>query len=315
MPIQTELHRHLDISLRLTTLFRLVKERSIVPDSMTLEQFREKIILTKPLTDLAAVIETFSIFQQIYDKAEVLETVSYEVVEDCWNEGTRKAELRFSPSFISRVSGMSWDLALASIQKGVARALAKYPGMKVGLICIATREFSPEVGKTVDFFLNNEKSFVGFDLAGNEANFPSRHFKDTFKPLRDRGSRITVHAGEAAGPENVWESIELLGAQRIGHGIASIQDAKLMDFLAKHSICLETCPTSNWLTQCVPTLEAHPLPRLLRAGVPVSLNTDDPGVFAITLPSEMEVCRRQMGMTEAEIQACMAHADRASFIV
>src|SRR4051794_22716439 len=126
MAVQTELHRHLDISVRLTTLFRLVKERSLIPDSMTAEQFREKIILTRPMTDLKAVIETFSIFQQIYDRADVLETVAYEVVEDCWNEGTRKAELRFSPSFISRVSGMSWDLALESIEKGVARAIARY---------------------------------------------------------------------------------------------------------------------------------------------------------------------------------------------
>jgi adenosine deaminase len=314
MAVQTELHRHLDISLRLTTLFRLVRERSLVPDSMTLEQFREKIILTRPLSDLSAVIETFSIFQQIYDKAEVLETVSYEVVEDCFNEGTRKVELRFSPSFISRVSGMGWDVALAAIQRGVARAQATYPGIQVGLLCIATREFSPEVRKTVEFFLGNTKSFVGFDLAGNESDFPSHHFKDTFKPLRDVGARITVHAGEAAGPENVWESIEMLGAQRIGHGIASIRDPKLMDLLAKRSICLETCPTSNWLTQCVPTLEEHPLPRLLRAGVPVSINTDDPGVFDVTLPSEMEVCRKQMGMTDAEIDACMAHAERASFI-
>src|SRR5262249_7977514 len=115
-------------------------------------------------------------------------------------------------------------------------------------------------------------------------------------------------------PENVWESIELLGATRIGHGVAAIRDRKLMDYLAKHSICLECCPTSNWLTRAVPSLEEHPLPQLLRAGVPVCVNTDDPTVFAVTLPHEIQICREKMGMTEAEIQSCFAHADHASFI-
>jgi adenosine deaminase len=312
--MQTELHRHLDLSLRLSTLYRLTQERGRIPASMTLEQFRDKVVLKEPLADLKAVLDRFTIFQEVFDRGDVLETVAFEVVEDLWNEGTRKAELRFSPSFISHQSRLPWEVALESITAGVARARKRYPGIQIGLLCIATREFSPDVEKTVDFFLRHQNSFVGFDLAGDEAGFPSRHFEKLFKKLRDKHARITVHAGEACGPENVWEAIQLLGAQRIGHGIASAGDPKLMDYLAKNQITLECCPTSNWLTKCVQSLESHPLPRLLRAGVPVTINTDDPTLFECTLPGEIAICKKSMGMTDAEIQACMENADRGSFI-
>src|SRR5581483_7659257 len=115
--VQTELHRHLDISLRLETLFRLEKERKRVPESMTLEQFRKKTVLTAPLADLKEVIDRFEIFQHVFDRAEVLDQIAFEVVEDCCNEGTRKVELRFSPSFISHQSKVPWEETLRSIEK------------------------------------------------------------------------------------------------------------------------------------------------------------------------------------------------------
>jgi adenosine deaminase len=171
-----------------------------------------------------------------------------------------------------------------------------------------------EVARTAGFFLRHQARFAGFDLAGNEAQYPCRLFEGAFRGLRAAGAKITIHAGEACGPENIWEAIELLGARRIGHGIASVRDPELMERLRRDSICLEMCPTSNWLTQCVPTLEAHPLPQVLRAGIPVCINTDDPGIFDVSLPGEVEVCRRSMGMTSAEIEQCFGHAERASFL-
>ena len=193
--------------------------------------------------------------------------------------------------------------------------MKKYPELKVGLICIATREFGPDAAAdTVDFFLKNRSRFIALDLAGKESAYPCRPFREAFEPARKAGAHITIHSGEDAGPENMWQAIEDLGAQRIGHGIRCVEDPKLMAYLRDKKICLEICPMSNWLTQAVPSLEKHPLPKILRAGIPVSINTDDPGVFGTPLPEEFRLCREIIGLSEEEVDLCYAAADRHSFI-
>jgi adenosine deaminase len=312
---QTELHRHLDVSVRLPTLLELAQERGLEGQSTSLTAFRKKIVLDSPLSDLSSVLATFTLFQQVLDRPNVLDRVAYEVLEDCYSEGTRQVELRFSPGFVCELSHLSWEDALDGFERGMKRGLARFPDMKAGLICIASRDYGvASAEKTVDFFLKNQKRFIGLDLAGNENEFPCHLFEKPFqKAIRD-GAAITVHAGEAAGPENIWEAVELLGARRIGHGIRCVDDPKLMTFLAERKICLEMCPTSNWLTQTVKQLQSHPLPRVLRAGIPVCINTDDPAVFGVTLQSEMEVCRTLMGMTDSELSLCTTHAAQASFL-
>ncbi len=315
MAVQTELHRHLDVSIRPSTLLELAQERGLQPQSTSIESFREKLILTEPLSDLASVLSTFTICQQVLDRPDVLARVAEEAIEDIYSEGTRKVELRFSPSFVCEFSKLAWEDCLLGIEEGIARAKAKLPEIQTGLLCIASRDYgSQSVDQTIEFYLKNQDRMVGLDLAGNEVDFPQSLFRKSFMRAADRGARITIHAGEATGPETIWEAIEDLGAQRIGHGIACIQDPKLMEYLAKKQICLEMCPTSNWLTGVVPSLREHPLPQVLRAGVPVCINTDDPTLFGNTLPIESKICIEQMGMTPAEVQACHSHADRASFI-
>jgi adenosine deaminase len=311
----TELHRHLDVSIRTQTLLELAQKKGFVPQSTSLSSFREELMIRKPMKDLNSVLNQFSLFQKVLDRPEVLERVAFEVVEDCRNEGIRQIELRYSPAFVSEYSKLSWDLSLSSFYQGMQRALKKYPDMKAGLICIATRDSGKEgVDRAVEFFLQNPSQFIAIDLAANEIDYPCRLFEDSFKKAIKSNSRITIHAGEAAGPENMWEAIELLGAQRIGHGIAAIRDPQLMKVLAEKNICLEICPTSNWLTQAVIHLSDHPLPKLLRAGVPVSINTDDPGIFGVTIPDEIQVCKTLLGMSDSEIQTCQDHARNASFL-
>jgi adenosine deaminase len=282
---------------------------------MTLEAFRDKLVMKTPLANLTEVLAEFLLFQKVQDSPEVLDRVAYEVVHDCYREGTRKLELRFSPSFVAEHSGMRWEDVLAGFESGMKRAVAELSGMRAGLICIATRDYGvADVARVVDFYLQNRAHFIGVDLAGNEVDYPCRMFADAFRKAKSAGARITIHAGEAVGPENIWEAIRELGAERIGHGITAAQDPRLMEYLAKHEICLEICPTSNWLTQATPDLAHHPLPGLLRAGVPVGINTDDPGIFGVTVPHEVEVCRTRMGMTAAEVARCFEHAERASFL-
>jgi adenosine deaminase len=230
-------------------------------------------------------------------------------------EGTFKVELRYSPNFVGQYSGLSPHDSLTAFYSGMSQGLYQYPGMSAGLICIASRDYGPEnVDQTIEFYLKNMHYFIGLDLAGNEAQFPCSLFESSFKKARQKGAKITIHAGEAAGPENIWEAIELLGAQRIGHGVTCVQDPKLMTLLRDKKICLEMCPTSNFLTRAVPSLEQHPLPQILRAGIPVSINTDDPGIFGVSLPNEIMNCKTKMGLSQEEIDQCMEHACNHSFI-
>jgi len=311
---QVELHRHLDVSLRVSTLLALAKDLGLEAQSTSIESFREKVFIRKPLDSLSTVLATFELFQKVLVTPETLERIGFEGVEDCYEEGSEAVEFRYSPGFAYHYSKFSWQDLHDALLRGIERACQKYP-IRVGLICIASRDQGIESAeKTAEFFIKNQKSFVGFDLAGPEIEFPNRQFKPVFDRLRLENANITVHAGEAAGPENIWSAIEDLGAVRIGHGIRSIEDPKLMDVLRDQKICLEICPTSNYLTRSVESLAAHPLPELKRHGIPVSINTDDPGVFETTLPHELEICRSEMKLTEVEILSCLADAAKHSFL-
>lgn len=320
-PQRTELHRHLDISMRLSTLLEMAQVVGVEEESMTLGRFRDRMVIRKPLGSLTEVLDTFEIVQRVLDRPAHLERVAYETVYDCRAEGTSGVELRFSPSFVCELSGLAWKEALASFARGLDRALSELDDMRAGLICIASRDFGPQsVGEAVEFYLEHRDHFIGFDLAGPEEGFPCRAFEDVFAPIRrakaadPREVHVTIHAGEAAGPESVWEAIELLGAERIGHGIHSFRDPDLIRFLAEREICLEMCPTSNWLTGAVASLEDHPLRRAFDEGVPATINTDDPTIFGVTLADEVRLAREVVGLSEAEVARSFEIAAAATFL-
>jgi len=267
------------------------------------------------MKSLEDVLAQFTLFQKVLDRPEVLERVAFEVVEDCYREGTRKVELRFAPHFVAEYSQLHWDEILLSFEMGLKRALAKYPDMRAGLLCIAVRDFGTEgVARAVEFFLAHQTRFAGLDLAGNEAGSNCKNYERDFKKAIQAQAKITIHAGEAAGPENIWEAIEYLGAQRIGHGIAAVQDLPLVERIRRDFICLEMCPTSNWLTQAVLDLKKHPISKALELKLPVCINTDDPTIFGTTLPNEVKVSKNQIGLTQSQIDLCFRNADQASFL-
>ena len=119
--MQTELHRHLDVAIRPQTLLRLAQERGLESQSTSLEAFQNKILIRQPLSDLNQVLSKFAIFQKVMDRPEVLERIAFEALEDCWHEGTRWVEFRYSPTFVSEYSKISWEDSLAAFQKGLAR--------------------------------------------------------------------------------------------------------------------------------------------------------------------------------------------------
>jgi adenosine deaminase len=230
-------------------------------------------------------------------------------------------ELRFSPGFVCEDGSLSWEEALDAFHRGLERGLASLPEIRAGLILIASRDYGPDsAARTVELYLKNRHRLVGIDLAGDEAAYPARLFQQAFAPVGHAkaqdpaGVHVTIHAGEGAGPDSVWEALELLGAERIGHGIRSFEDPRLVKHLIEHQICLEMCPTSNWLTRAVDRFEDHPLKRALQLGMAASINTDDPTVFGVDLNDEVRISREHIGLSQDEVRRSFEAAARASFL-
>lgn len=311
---KVELHRHLEGSLRVASLLEIAREHRLPLPAATLEALAAKVQVLQPMGDLMEVLAAFDVFQRSFVTTELVERLTFEAVEDAARENIRLLELRFSPDFMARPHSLDWDALMEALLRGVARARREHD-LAVGLIAIASRGYGVESAvKTAAFALRWRHALVGFDLADDEIRFPSRLFVEPLSGVRAAGLPITVHSGEAAGPEFVWQSIELLGASRIGHGVAVAAEARLIEKCIAGKITLEMCPTSNLRTRAVPSMVEHPASRLLRAGVQVTLNSDDPGLFGIDLTHELEVARRELGFSDRELALATRHALEASFL-
>jgi len=190
--------------------------------------------------------------------------------------------------------------------------------MATGLIGILGREWDiPTATKVTDFIVANRDTFVGMDLANDEANFSGHQFAGLFRQAKDAGLHLTVHAGESRIPtssESIRSALEDLGAERIGHGVQIHKDPALMEEVAKRGILLELCPTSNILTKSIASMEEYPINIIRAAGVKVCVNADDPGTFDYDLNHEYRVLAERHGLTEADFAAMNRDARENSFI-
>jgi aminodeoxyfutalosine deaminase len=155
---------------------------------------------------------------------------------------------------------------------------------------------------------------VAFGIGGDEERGPAALFTDIYREAREAGLRLTAHAGEAVGPESIRKAVELLGAERIGHGLTAIQDPGVMALLRERRIPLEVCPTSNVATGLIARVEDHPLPRFLEAGLVVTLNSDDPAMFGTSLESEFVQAAKAFSLSRAQIVQFCENAIRYSFL-
>jgi adenosine deaminase len=196
-----------------------------------------------------------------------------------------------------------------------AETAARDLGIKVNLIGILSRTYGPEVGwHELEALLRYRDHLVALDLAGDEANWPGQLFVEHFRRAREVGWQITVHAGEAAGPQSIWQALLELGAVRIGHGVEAVHDATLMDYLAEHKIGIESNLTSNVQTSTVPDYASHPARLFLERGLLVTLNTDDPGISGIDLRYEYEVAAPAAGLTPEQIRQAQRNALTVAFL-
>jgi len=237
-------------------------------------------------------------------------------VEGKHNEGVKLLELRFAPTFIAHGWGHSFSSILSAIQRGVKRACERCEnGIHVGLICIAVGASGhQEFDRTATFALEHRDALVGFDIAGSELH--PEQYAPWMDKIHEAGMPITIHAAEdrvSGLPENAAIAVDRLHARRIGHGIQTIKDRALWRRLIDQQVTFELCPTSNYLTNAVDSLEAHPIGEFLSGGARVCLSSDDPGIMACDLPREYEVCHEVLGLTEDDFRRMNVTALEASF--
>lgn len=310
-----DLHRHLDGNVRLTTILDVARTYGIRLPADTVEGLRPYAQIQGVAASVMDFIARFDLLKLICVDEDVVARIAEENVEDAANEGIDYIELRCSPAFMGERYGLDPTRVLAAVCRGVRAGMARYP-VQAQIIGIMSRHMGEEsCWRELEAAIAlMSEGVVGIDLAGDEANFPGTRFVKHFARARAAGLRITVHAGEAAGAWSVQQAIEELGAERIGHGVRAVEDPAVLQLIAERGIALEVCPTSNVQTQTVSGYENHPLPQLLRRGLLVTLNTDDPGISAIDLPHEYRIAHDRLGLTTEELRTLQAHALSAAFI-
>lgn len=313
---KVELHRHLEGALRFSTLVDLAKQMGQdVPTN--LEQQKMKFLVREPMKDLVSVLAKFMATQAVLATEEILTRITFEAIEDAHKEGIRILELRYAPTFILQGHPqLNFEKIHRAILLGVQQA--RHFPVAVGLICIFQRTQPLGILNMVfDFLIDTKDTWIGVDLADDEAGFPTKNFTALFAKAHQHGFPITIHAGEIPlpmAPQNVLDAIKNLGAQRIGHGLQIIHDEKIVQEVIRSKTTFELCPTSNWLTQGVSSLQAHPFRKLMQAGVLTTINSDDPGIFAIDLTNEYKLLAQSYQFTDDEFDRCNDIAARASFI-
>jgi adenosine deaminase len=315
-----ELHRHLDGSVRFETIVDLWRSNDLDLGVDTVDELREQATIVRPMSDLTSVLRRFRIMQQVLCSYEAVRRVALENVEDVWRDGVRLAELRFAPAFIAEGADLSDQEIVEAVLDGVREGMARWP-VEIGLIGILPRGFDLEHNRAVTAALirlrdshPDGRRICGFDLAAEEEGIDPTPYIPLVEQAREASLGITIHTGENTSAEWVRRSLDLYRPDRIGHGIKAWDDTELLKRLAADQVPLEISPTSNWLTRSVPSLEEHPLPRLHQAGVPLSINSDDPHLFAIDLVHEYRICRDLFGFTVAEFREINRNALGQSFL-
>ncbi|GAB1641710.1 adenosine deaminase [Krasilnikovia sp. MM14-A1259] len=264
--------------------------------------------------DFAHFIEVYLSVVDLIRDAEDVRTLTYEVAREMGRQQVRYAELTVTPySHVSR--GIPAPEFCAAIEDARRTARTDFGVELQWCFDIPGEAGLPAAEETLRIALEERPDgLVSFGLGGPEVGVPRPQFKTYFDKARAAGLHSVPHAGETTGPQTVWDALRDLGAERIGHGIASAQDPALMAHLAEHRITLEVCPTSNVRTRAVPDLDHHPLPELVAAGVPVTINSDDPPMFGTTLEQEYAVAGRLLDLDAAGVADLARAAVDAAFL-
>jgi adenosine deaminase len=307
---KVELHIHLEGSIRPSTLLILAERNGVALPSHNEEDLRTFY----RFTDFARFLQVYMTVSGCLRTVADFDLIAYEFGADLARQNIRYAEVTFTPYTNVTNTGLPFAEILAGLNDGRARAQADF-GVEFCWVLDVVRD-NPDTRHQVAAWAIEavDQGVVGFGLGGTEKGHPPEWFADAFAAAREAGLHSVPHAGEVVGPESVWGAIRALKAERIGHGVRSVEDPALVAYLRDHQIPLEICPTSNLCLGVYPSYQEHPVRHLVDQGVYVTINSDDPAMFNTDLVREYQVLTDGLGFGVAELEGLSLNALRASFL-
>ena len=311
---KTDLHVHLDGSMRIDTIFELAQKEKINIGADTRQKLVKLLGPGKMHASLNDYLKTFDLTLKVMQTEESLYRAAYELAEDNAKENVKYFEVRYSPILHTK-KGLSPTVILESVVEGLKDGERDF-GIKSGVIVCGIRNISPEVSMEMAelavAFKN--RGVVGFDLAGAEYNYPARDHLESFNLILSNNINVTIHAGEAYGPDSIHQALHYCGAHRIGHGTRLKENGDLLNYVNDHRIPLEVCLSSNVQTQAARTMERHPFKFYLDLGLRVTLNTDNRLVTNTTMTDEYYLAYKNFGLTPQNILDVVINGVKSSFM-
>jgi adenosine deaminase len=313
---KAELHVHLEGSIQPATLLTLAQRNGVTLPDTTVEGVQRWFTFR----DFKHFIEIYFALARCLKTADDYEQITYEFGASMARQHIRYAEVTFSPSMHGLELGIPHDVYFGGLTRGRERARVDF-GVEIRWVFDIVRGIEDEARRqqaaeyTLKVALEGKADgVVALGLGGGEIGYPPEQFARWFEQALSEGLHSTPHAGETVGPASVWGALHTLGAERIGHGVRSIEDPELVTYLATRQIPLELCPTSNCCLGVYPGMAAHPLRWLHAAGVPVTINSDDPPLFNTTLTQEVELLSTEFAFDLPTINEILLNGVRYSFL-
>ena len=311
---KTDLHVHLDGSLRLETIIDLAQQDGIDIGADSVKQLEKLIGPGKMHANLNEYLKAFDITLKVMQTEHSLYRAAYELAEDNAKENVEYIEVRYSP-ILHTQKGLPLTVILESVVEGLKDAERDF-NIKSGVIVCGIRNISPEVSMRMAelavAFKN--RGVVGFDLAGAEYNYPARDHLDAFNLILSNNINVTIHAGEAYGPDSIHQALHYCGAHRVGHGTRLREHGDLLNYVIDHRIPLEICLSSNVQTQAAKTMASHPFKFYLDLGLRVTLNTDNRLVTNTTMTDEYYLAYKEFNLTPQNILDLVINGIKSAFI-
>lgn len=304
---KVELHHHLDCSLSYAVV-------SQIEPTITRTDYQNGFIPPAKCTDLADVLSRAASAVRIMQTEEQLRLVTRDLFAQLLQDNVLYAELRLAP-LLHTEKGLTGQDVVRVVQETVSGCIDT-TGVEARILLCTLRHYSEAQSlETVELVGRFRGTCVaGFDIAADEVGFPLNAHLQAFEYAHAHEIPCTAHAGEAKGPESVWETLQSLQPARIGHGVRSIEDPALMEHLRRNQIHLEVCPTSNVMTDVYPDFESHAVDKLYRAGLSVGINSDGHTLINTTLNQEYEKLNRAFGWEKEHFLRCNVNALEAAFI-
>jgi len=311
---KTDLHCHLDGSLRLQTMLELAEQQKVTLPADSVDGLARAMRIGERHPSLEEYLKGFDITLSVLQTEESLFRAAYELAIDASAENCRLLEVRYAPVLHSQ-KGLKPTVVVEAVLEGLRRA-ERETGIIAGVLVCGIRNMSPETSLRLAELsvAYKNKGVLGFDLAGAEHGNPAKDHQEAFQLILNNNVNCTVHAGEAYGPPSIAQALHYCGAHRIGHGVRLREDGDLLNYVNDHRIPIESCPSSNVQTGAVENFAAHPFKFFLDFGIRVTVNTDNRLITNTTVTKELELLVKQFNLDISDVKNVLVAGFKSAFL-